>query len=77
MLSRIGPIYSFEKNIIRKSDGKVLSKSVSLLNKKGWWSRQSVLGMTVGDSCPEYKSSSGNILKTDHADVLKNTFYKN
>jgi len=76
MLSPIGPIYSYEKNIIRKSDGKVLSKSVSLLNKKGWWSRKSVLGMTVGDICPEYKSKSGIVLKSDHGELLKNTFYK-
>ncbi len=76
MLSPIGPIYTDETIIIRTSDGKVLSKAVSLLNKKGWWSRKSVLGVTVGDSCPEYKNSSGDILKSDHADVLKNTFYK-
>jgi hypothetical protein len=76
MLSRIGPIYTYETTIVRKSDGKVLSKAVSLLNKKGWWSRKSVLGFTVGDSCPKYKSKSGNILKSDHSDVLRNTFYK-
>ena len=76
MLSRIGPIYSFETTIVRKSDGKVLSKAVSLLNKKGWWSRQSILGMTVGDTCPQYKNISGDILKSDHSDVLRNTFYK-
>lgn len=77
MLSPIGPIYTYETTIVRKSDGKVLSKAVSLLNKKGWWSRKSVLGFTVGDSCPKYKNSSGNILKSDHSDVLRNTFYKN
>lgn len=76
MLSPIGPIYSYEYNIIRNSDGKVLSKSVGLLNKKGWWSRQSVLGMTVGDSCPEYKSKNGIVLKSVHSDLLRNTFYK-
>jgi len=77
MLSPIGPIYTYETTIVRKTDGKVLSKAVSLLNKKGWWSRKSVLGFTVGDSCPKYKNSSGNILKSDHSDVLRNTFYKN
>jgi hypothetical protein len=77
ILSRIGPIYTYETTIVRKSDGKVLSKAVSLLNKKGWWSRKSVLGFTVGDSCPKYKNSSGDILKSDHSDVFRNTFYKN
>jgi hypothetical protein len=76
MLSPIGPIYTYETTIVRKSNGKVLSKAVSLLNKKGWWSRQSVLGMTVGDSCPQYKSKSGDVLKSDHSDVFRNTFYK-
>ena len=77
MLSQIGPIYSYEKNIIRKSDGKVLSKSVSLLNKKGWLSRQSILGMTVGDTCPKYKDTRGrSISKSAHTGLLRNTFYK-
>ena len=77
MLSRIGPIYSYETTIVRKSDGKVLSKAVSLLNKKGWWSRKSILGMTVGDSCPQYRDITGLVVtKSDHSDVLRNTFYK-
>jgi len=77
VLSEIGPIYSYEYTIIRKSDGKVLSKSVSLLNKKGWLSRQSILGMTVGDTCPKYKDTLGRfVAKSDHFDLLRNTFYK-
>lgn len=77
ILSRIGPIYSYEYNIIRKSDGKVLSKSVDLLNKKGWWSRKSVLGMTVGDTCQKYKNPKGLYSsKSAHTGLIKNTFYK-
>jgi hypothetical protein len=34
-LSDVGPIYSIETTIVRKSDGKVLSKAVSLLNMRG------------------------------------------
>ena len=77
MLSSIGPIYSYETTIVRKSDGKVLSKAVDLLNKKGWLSRQSILGMTVGDSCPQYKDNRGRFIsKSAHTGVIKNTFYK-
>jgi hypothetical protein len=77
MLSRIGPIYTYETTIVRKSDSTVLSKAVSLLNKKGWLSRQSFLGMTVGDTYPKYKDTLGRfVAKSDHSDVLRNTFYK-
>jgi hypothetical protein len=76
-LSRIGPIYSYEYTIVRKSDGKILSKSVSLLNKKGWLSRQSILGMTVGDTCQKYKNPKGLYSsKSAHTGLIKNTFYK-
>jgi len=76
-LSRIGPIYSYEYTIVRKSDGKILSQSVSLLNKKGWLSRQSILGMTVGDTCQKYKNPKGLYSsKSAHTGLIKNTFYK-
>tara|TARA_R110002050_G_scaffold259795_2_gene399289 strand:+ start:1422 stop:1952 length:531 start_codon:yes stop_codon:yes gene_type:complete len=78
MLSPIGPIYTYETTIVRKSDGKVLSKAVSLMNEKGWWSRQSILGTNVGDVCPKYRDVSGHInVRSDHSDVFRNTFYKN
>ena len=78
ILSPIGPIYTDETTIVRKSDGKVLSKAVSLMNEKGWWSRESVLGTNVGDICPKYRDINGHInVKSDHSDVLRNTFYKN
>ena len=35
VLSDVGPIHSFETTIVRKSDGKVLSKAVSLRNMLG------------------------------------------
>jgi hypothetical protein len=35
VLSEVGPIHSFETTIVRKSDGKVLSKAVSLRNMLG------------------------------------------
>ena len=34
-ISSVGPIYSVESTLVRKSDGKVLSKAVSLLNMQG------------------------------------------
>lgn len=50
---------------------------MSLLNKKGWLSRQSFLGMAVGDTYPKYKDTLGRfVVKSDHSDVLRNTFYK-
>ena len=77
LISQFGPIYSYENTIVRKSDGKVLSKKIYLLNKKGWLIRQSILGVTVGDYCPEY---SGNLVKlangTFYRDLIDNTFYK-
>jgi hypothetical protein len=77
MLSSIGPIYAYETTIIRETDGKVLSKAVSLMNHNGWLARQSILGTNVGDTCPKYKDISGHVnVKSDHSDVLRNTFYK-
>ncbi len=35
LLSPIGPVYSFESYILRKSDGIKLGKAVNILNKKG------------------------------------------
>jgi len=77
VITSIGPILSYEKSIVRKSDEKVLSKSISLLNKKGWLSRKSILGTTVGDTCSKYKHITGLVVtKSEHSDLLGNTFYK-
>lgn len=73
-LSSIGPIYSVESTIVRRSDGKVLSKSVSLLNKRGQTSKYFPV---QGVYCQTGRDSKGNHLSTSHHfDLIKNTFYK-
>ena len=77
ILSRIGPIYTHERTIVRKSDGKVLSRSVNLLNKKGWLARGIILGITDSDSCPKNKDVYGRLVYTSsHTGLVSNTFYK-
>jgi len=79
LLSSIGPIYSIETSVIRKSDNKLLGKSVSLNNRKGWLAERNVLGQNEGDKCPrEYnkqkESYESSLL---HATLIKNIFYRN
>ncbi|GIU06114.1 hypothetical protein TUM4261_09030 [Shewanella sp. c952] len=78
LISQFGPIYSYENTVVRKSDNKVLSKKIFLVNEKGWLFRQSILWVAVGDHCPEYR---GNLVvksesKTFYKDLIDNTFYK-
>mgnify|MGYP003636482341 CR=1 FL=1 len=78
-LSSIGPISSIETSVTRKSDNKVLGKSISLSNRQGWLAERNVLGQNEGDKCPrEYnkqkESYESSLL---HATLIKNIFYRN
>jgi hypothetical protein len=77
-LSSIGPISSIETSVTRKSDNKVLGKSVSLSNRQGWLAQQSILGQSPSDSCPRgYDKSKGSHEDSLlHATLVKNIFYK-
>ncbi len=73
MLSPIGPIYAFESTITRKSDGKTLSKAVSLLNMQGKVRKHlPVYGVT----CPSGHDLKRIPLYTGTHDLIKKTFYK-
>jgi hypothetical protein len=76
-LSHIGPIYIHEQIIVRKLDGKMLSKSVDLINKKGWLARGVILGITETDSCPKRKNEYDQLVySSSHYGLVRNTFYK-
>ncbi|KGJ88619.1 hypothetical protein [Colwellia psychrerythraea] len=73
-LSSVGPIYSVESTLVRKSDGKVLSKAVSLLNKRG---KTSKIFPVQGVYCQTGRDNKGNHLSTKHHfDLVENTFFK-
>ena len=77
LLSPIGPIYSFESYIFRKSDGKKLGKAVSVVNKKGWLHETNLLWTNTGSNCPRYKSKGGTyIANPDHTSLKQHIFYK-
>ncbi|TPH14224.1 hypothetical protein [Litorilituus lipolyticus] len=74
VLSPIGPIYSVESTLVRKSDGRVLSKAVSLLNMQG---RTRNYVPIRGIYCPIGQDSNGNDLSHKyHLNLIENTFYK-
>lgn len=76
-LSQIGPIYIHEQIIVRKLDGKMLSKSVDLINKKGWLAKGVILGITETDSCPKRKNKYDQLVySSSHYGLVRNTFYK-
>ena len=79
LLSKIGPIYSIETSVIRRSDNKLLGKSVSLFNSQGWLAEQKVLGPNEGDSCPRGydKNTDTSEYSLLHATLIKNIFYRN
>jgi len=73
-LSSIGPIYSVESTIVRKSDGKVLSKAVSLLNKRG---KTSKIFPVQGVTCPTGRDNKGHpFYNKHHFNLIENTFFK-
>lgn len=57
-LSAIGPIFSVETWVLRKGDGKVLGKAVSLTNHLGWWIESSKFG-NKDESCPSGRDKYG------------------
>lgn len=77
-LSIIGPIHSIETSVFRRSDDKLLGKSVSLHNGKGWFAEMDVLGQSRGDSCPKgYDKRRGvDEVSSMHATLSSNIFYK-
>jgi len=77
LVSSIGPIYANETSVTRKSDGKVLGKAVSLVNKKGWYHELNFLMVNTGDLCPIYRSKTGrNVGNPDHFSLIQHIFYK-
>ncbi len=73
-LSSIGPIYSVESTLVRKSDGKLLSKAVSLLNMQG---RTRNYVPIRGVYCPSGQDSKGyDLSQKHHFNLIENTFYK-
>lgn len=73
-LSSIGPIYSVESTIVRNSDGKVLSKAVSLLNMQGKTSKHFYV---EGVTCQPGRDSRGRTYyHKKHMNLIENTFFK-
>ncbi|RHW77520.1 hypothetical protein [Colwellia sp. RSH04] len=73
LLSPVGPIYSLETTIIRKSDGKTLSKAVSLLNMLGKTRKHLPVN---GVTCPVGKDSKGQPLSMiNHRTLIEKTIY--
>jgi len=72
ILSKNGPIYSVESTIVRNSDGKVLSKAVSLLNMLD---KTSKYFPVEGVTCPSGRNLKGDpISSTIHFNLIKKTF---
>lgn len=74
MISPIGPIYSLETSIVRKLDGKVLSKAVSLLNMQGKTRKYVPIR---GVYCPDAQDPQGYSLSIiNHRNLIQKTFFK-
>lgn len=74
VLSPVGPIYSVESTLVRKSDGKVLSKAISLLNMQGLTSKYFYV---EGVYCPTGQDSNGHGLShKHHFNLIEKTFFK-
>lgn len=78
IVSEVGPIYSYTTTIVRKSDGKVLSKAVSLKNELGWQVRsRKALFPSGGEECPKGVIENGSLKPNfDHYDVVNKVFLK-
>lgn len=75
-ISRFGPIESVESSVTRKSDNKVLSKTVSIKNHKGWWVSVYSFGY-ASESCPSTRRKSGLIVSEYtklHETIIHKTF---
>lgn len=76
VVSSIGPVKKLISYIIRKSDGFVISKAVTVENKLGWLSRFFTLGYQV-KRCPVGKPDGGNAIPEDvaiHMHLVRRTF---
>ncbi len=72
VLSSSGPIYSVETTIVRKSDGKVLSKAVSLLNMRDQTSKYFA---PQADTCPTGRDVKGfSLFNKNHRNIIEKTF---
>ena len=73
VLSTLGPIYTVESTIVRKSDGKILSKAVSLFNMLD---KSSKYFHVEGVYCPTGRGSKGYLLLgKDHFELIDKTFF--
>lgn len=74
ILSPTGPIYSIETTIVRKADGKILSKAVSLLNMLD---KTSKYFPVEGVTCPTGRDIKGvPLFIKEHSNLIENTFFK-
>lgn len=72
MLSPIGPIYSYETTIVRKTDGKILSKAVSLLNMLD---KSSKYFTVEGETCPTGRDiQRSSLFNKSHSNLIGRTF---
>ena len=77
-ISDIGPIQALETSVSRNADNKLLGKSISFVNGKGWWYRKvSSFGQPTVVHCPSCydekgDSNSGKL----HSDLIKEVFYR-
>ncbi len=77
-VSSIGPIYTLETSVIRKSDQKLIGTSVSLVNRLGWWNLRSILGQSSRRFCPSGVNNKTGLSKDSelHATLFTNIFFR-
>jgi len=69
-VSEIGPVYLIQTSVTRRSDNKLLSKSVSVRNDMGWLAKLTSFGY-AHDQCPEV---GAYIHRNNHNSLINNTF---
>lgn len=74
VLSSTGPIYSVETTVVRKSDDKILSKGVSLVNMLDKTSKYFAV---EGVTCPTGRDNKGfSFFNKNHRNLIEKTFFK-
>lgn len=74
VLSSTGPIYSVETTVVRKSDDKILSKAVSLVNMLD---KSSKYFAVEGVTCPTGRDNKGfSFFNKNHRNLIEKTFFK-
>jgi hypothetical protein len=74
VLSSTGPIYSVETTVVRKSDGKILSKTVSLVNMLD---RTSKYFAVEGVYCPAGRDIKGfTFFNKNHLNLIEKIFFR-